>query len=174
MEKWERVVFTNAKSHVFPVTLRSKLMENFSARNFEINHDFQDMYGGPIHEAKEMGLCLPGMQFVNESWEDFKLPGLKVSIITRDVEWFVKRLDKFGPRFELGKPYYKLHGDLTCLCLLPDNFTSLKKQLIERLPLALATAAIDAKEFNKRVESMNTHPNINIKSKREERKVGKS
>lgn len=171
MARWWQTLFSNAKSHIFPLTLRPRLERNFKDRGFELLEPPEHILKfWASRETTEAGLHLGGMGWKFDSWEEFFLPGLKLKLLSRQVEDYLECLENLGPRSELGRPYYKLHGDRQCLCLLPQHREHLLGLLRERLPVAREIGAIEAKEINRRLDAMNKHPNIDLKRREREGK----
>jgi hypothetical protein len=168
MARWFRQIFENAKTHLYPLTLESRLRRNWHARGFRKHPGVEDAGGPPdwpYHETPSSSLCLGGMGMKGETWEHFHLPGLDLAFLAREVESYLIHLEQLGPRLELNRRYYKLHGALHCVCLLPSHRDRLLGQMRDRLPVANAIAAAEAVQFNQAMDSANRHPLIDIKQR---------
>jgi hypothetical protein len=169
--QWWRRLFSNAKGHVYPLTLEPRLLRNWKARGFKLHPGHVDAPADwPWRDVREASLLLGHSGFTDESWEEFVLPGLVLSLRARDVERYLRRLDELGVRSELGRPYYKLHGWRCCLCMLPAHRERLLVQLSDRLHHAAAVAAAEAPMFNRRLEDMSEHPNLKVDQRLPEKK----
>lgn len=174
MARWLRRVFKKIKTHVYPFTLRPRLHRNWEARGFE---QADPLSGWPKDWAyqeitgQEQGIGVNRMGFEDETWENFKLPGLTLSISVHDLETYMDHVSRMPERLELGRPYYKIYGDHHCICLLPQHYELLKKLLIKQWPKAKAIAEAEAVKFNRRFEEINKSPFVDVKHRFPEGKL---
>jgi hypothetical protein len=169
--QWWRRIFSNAKTHVYPLTLEPRLLRNWKDRGFKLHPGFKDAPADwPWTDVREASLLMGNGGFTDESWEVFKLPGLQLSIRAREVEGYLSDLEQLGVRSDLGRPYYKLHGWRCCLCMLPGHRDRLLTQLADRLHHAVAVAAAEAVEFNRRLRKCDEHPNMKVEQRLPEKK----
>jgi hypothetical protein len=171
MAQWWRRIFSNASTHLYPLTLEPRLLTNWTARGFKLHPGIQ---GAPADwaytDTKTGSLSLGHAGFTDETWEVLHLPGLKLSFRAREIDEYLSLLERLGVRTELGRPYYKLHGAGHCLCLLPRHRDELLVKLESRLAKANAIAAAEALVFNERLDKMSEHPNLKIDQRLPEKK----
>lgn len=167
MAQWRITVFYNAKVHVYPTELMSRLKENWRLRGFQIRSD----EGYEEREITEAWICGSPSGFIDESHEEIQLPGLTFSMRVREADYFYDKIVKLDKRLELGRPYYKLHGWISTICLLPTHRELLEKELAKRLPKARAIADAEAVEFNRRIDEMNKSPYVDIRQRLRSAKI---
>lgn len=149
--RWWNILFERAKTHLVPEELKDALIENLAARGCEAVRPTIVQSGG---------ICRGGARLADESWMTFQLPGLEFKLYATDVDSYLIELGTLGERFELGRHYYKLHGDLHVVCLLPEHKESLERQLTERFAEAVAIADIDNARMNRRMAELSRSPYI--------------
>jgi len=176
MDRWWRIVFDNAKTHVFPLTLKPRLVRNFARRGFRVmeppKHAPRDWASQEVSEA---GLCLGGPGWKFEHWETFQLPGLKLKLLARESDYWLEHLEHLNPRLDVTRPFYKLHGDHHCVILLPEHFKLLKQQMRDRLPELRAIAAAEEIEIDKSLEKLAKSPFVYVKKRpKRRRKIGEA
>jgi hypothetical protein len=171
MARWWQTIFHNAKSHVFPVTLKPRLMRNFARRGFELMEPPESYpRDWASKEVQKAGLCLGGGGWQFEVWEPFQLPGLRLEFRAREVEMLLEHCEHLSPRFDVKRPFYKLHGDRHCVILLPQHFEALKQQMRERLPQMRAIAAAEEAEIDKRLAEIAKSPFVYVKKRPKNRR----
>lgn len=124
------------KPHLVPSSLRPALLADLRDRGSNVNHTPK--------VSTEFNIDEPGMIAVGRPWEDFRLPGLSISIPSEDCATFLLRLSALeGRRFANGLAYYKLHAWNRCMVLRPWHLISLEAQMKG----SLASAELRARVF---------------------------
>jgi len=160
---WWCLLFEKAKTHTVPDVLKSNIIENMKDRGRDLCVVEENERGH--HKIKEGGICLGGARLMDESRMTFYLPGLRLTLFASDVEHYIDQVTYAHERLELTSPYYKLHGYLHCLCLLPFMRRELEEQLRTRADEAKALAAIDAKRWNAAMEKLKDCPHVDLKKR---------
>lgn len=153
-EKWYRVVFKNAKTHHFPGCIGGRVLSNLTGRGCIV---YEDFFYGAIKEVSEVGVSLGAPCMTDTSWSYFDLPGAQFGVETRELDYFLDKLKSLKERMEFGFPYYKLHGRLHCVCLLPEHRSFLIEKMEKYLPEALAIAEVENKKFNEVLSKVSGH-----------------
>lgn len=151
---WWYLIFDNAKTHLVPAELKDELIQNMKRRGCKISGNLDDGVGWACAETIEGGLCRGGARMATDLWLEFELPGLLFRLYAADVEFYLDRLRDAEPRLELRTVYYKLHGDLHCVCLLPEVKDELEQLLTARLEEANAIRDVEFQAFNEVMQSI--------------------
>lgn len=166
---WYLTIWENSKAHVTPEPLQEKLVENIKSRG----GNPLNIYGSWCKKVKKAGIALGGARRVDESIIDFEIDGLTLGFFARDAEWYYSYLQELPSRLELGQEYYKMHGDLHCVCLLPRQKEELLRQMEERLPEIQALEAIEVEKWNNVVDALKDSPNVMLNKTKSKRKISK-
>lgn len=169
---WWCLIFEKAKTHLVPEELRERLLQNLKDRGCEIA---TTPGGAPKdwahHETIEGGICRGGARLMTDTWMEFELPGLIFKLYAADVEYYLEVLDDLPERLELGVPYYKLHGDLHCICLLPELKDELERLLTARLEEANAIRDVEFQRWNEKIKELAESPYVDPGPPREHRPI---
>jgi hypothetical protein len=124
--KWSRVIFSGALTHFMPTPLKARLIGNIVSRGGKISKEWSGKPGWPVKDdLKRVALHLGGSTFVNEPWVEVPMGGVTFSFLARDFRMVLYKIENAKPRHELGQTTYKIHGDLHCIVLLPQQRTAL-------------------------------------------------
>jgi hypothetical protein len=138
---WWRVIYENGKTHFIPEPLKVGVLANLVSRGLRVRQR-DDVPAGfsPLDKTTEGWVDFGGGAFKDETWYTFDISGLQMKFRARDLDEYYEVLGKLGVRKELSEDYYKLHGFLSCLCLLPDQRGQLLHDIAAKLPEARAVA----------------------------------
>lgn len=138
--KWSRVIFSGALAHFTPTALKDAVIENIVSRGAVVSKEFPGRPGWPIEDdLKEIGLHLGGSTIVDEPWMDVSVGGVVFKFLARDFDLVLYKIENAKPRHELGRTTYKVHGDLHCIVLLPQQ----RKALIRSMRAMIASGDVD-------------------------------
>lgn len=160
---WWTAHFDHGKTHFFPEELKERLLANLEERGMPLLTDLpqgEDYKDWPLHETVEVGLARSGARMVDDSWMQFELVDVLVGFYAADVEWYIDVIRESPPRLELGTPYYKIHGDLHCLCLLPEDRDLLIQKMEAELEKANALRDIDFQRYNEAMKHIRECPYV--------------
>lgn len=140
---WWFLTFDNAKAHLVPAELKDELIQNMEHRGHKVCD------GPGVRKTDEGGISRGGAKLATDIRMRFELPGLAFHVYATDVKFFLDSLRDAELRLELRTVYYKLHGDLQCICLLPEIKDELERLLTARLEEANAIRNVKLRALNK-------------------------
>jgi len=146
--KWWRAIFDNAKTHFIPDEIKDAILKNLADRKCRTAVGFAKELGGPLSEAKEIGLTLGMPCSTEDSHMEFDLEGTMLVVETREVGYFLDEIREAPERLDIADPYYKIHGKWHCVCLLPEHRKKLIKLMEAKLPEANAITELENQRFN--------------------------
>jgi len=129
--RWSRVIFRGAKTHFVPTRLRDTVVADLKNRGSSVSDAYPDKLGWPIDDdITSIGVASGGFTYVGVPIIDVRLGTVRVRFSVDDLEPFYYQLQGLKKRHELGETTYKLHGNMHCIVLLPQQRTA----LLHRMP----------------------------------------
>jgi len=152
VSKWYRTIFSNAKTHVFPATLRARLTRSFLQRGFKVAI-------GP-ECTRQAGVDIGRARLADEEIVSFEVAGLDLGFYLSDVPVYAEHMATVEPRDEIGRGYFKLHGALHCVCFTPWQFRALRRKVDEALPRLAPLARVENQRINRVFDQIAKSPLI--------------
>lgn len=118
----------STKSHVVPNHLKKGILEDLEKRGARGTDSVED--------TDVFHLDFGGMMAMNTPEIEVTVDNLKISVMTTQVEVALAEINDLlreKVRYANGKPYYKLHGWLSCLVIEPSNLKHLRNQLAAKI-----------------------------------------
>jgi hypothetical protein len=155
-EIWWRIFSDNFKVHTVPDSLKQSVVDNLKARSTPVETNFK------IDKTSKTSLDAGGMISKYDEVMEFPVGGISCQIFAHHVEFFLRKLIEAPERLEFGKPYYKIHGWLGCLCLTPEQKEELIQEIQKRQDEASAIAEITNQEFNDSMTDLNKKEDFKV------------
>ena len=130
---WHRITFGQGrtKTHTAPGCLLADLIDDLRKRGHEpapilrppCDGDVEIEYRSPVLRTRMWCLDMGGMVCTDEPWITVRVDNLPIEVRACDVRDHVQRLARYEVRrFSSGRAYYKIHGWMHCIVLLPRQF----------------------------------------------------
>ena len=139
---WHRITFGQGrtKTHTAPGCLLADLIDDLRKRGHEpapilrppYDGDVEIEYRSPVLRTRMWCLDMGGMVCTDEPWITVRVDNLPIEVRACDVRDHVQRLARYEVRrFSSGRAYYKIHGWMHCIVLLPRQFRAVGHGLEE-------------------------------------------